>query len=268
MTGISGGRQSGAFSGWLRTGKLPPVPGSCDVELKFNPWHDPTDGRFTFAGAGRRYGGGGDAVASAAGRGGSSKADRSPAFTNPANSQNATSPKVEAARAGSSASGRRSARYDASSTKPRDIARTPPGDQPNPVGEFFGGVGEGLSDVGKGAVEGIRSALTTSPATIVRDAAGGGCEHDRCRDLRGGYACSHPGFARCKRGGQCLSAGRWSFYRIGRWKCRTGGSAGSNALQSCSIAPTSRGKAAQDFRPSADRLGQGNHEVQETLESL
>ncbi len=173
MTGISSGRQSGAFSGWLRTGKLPPVPGSCDVELKFNPWHDPTDGRFTFAGAGRRYGGGGDAVASAAGRGGSSKADRSPAFTNPANSQNATSPKVEAARAGSSASGRRSARYDASSTKPRDIARTPPGDQPNPVGEFFGGVGEGLSDVGKGAVEGIRSALTTSPATTVRDAAGG-----------------------------------------------------------------------------------------------
>lgn len=27
------------------------------VELKFNPWHDPENGRFTFAGDGRRYGG-------------------------------------------------------------------------------------------------------------------------------------------------------------------------------------------------------------------
>src|SRR3546814_5366045 len=29
-----------------------------DVEVKFNPWHDPEDGRFTFSGRGRYYGAG------------------------------------------------------------------------------------------------------------------------------------------------------------------------------------------------------------------
>ncbi len=173
MAGISGGRQSGAFSWWLRTGKLPPIPDTGNLELKFNPWHDPTDGRFTFAGAGSRYGGGSDAVAGVAGRGTSGRAGRTLGLNTPVYTQNATPPKIKVPRAGSSAGGQRSARHDASRTKPRYIARTPPGDQPNAVSEFFGGVGEGLSDVGKGAVEGIHSAFTTSPATTVREAAGG-----------------------------------------------------------------------------------------------
>ena len=45
------------FSRWLRTG-APPPDGA--IEFKFNPWHDPTDGRFTFTGAGH-YAGPGDA---------------------------------------------------------------------------------------------------------------------------------------------------------------------------------------------------------------
>lgn len=43
MTGQS------TFELYLRTG-LRARPG---VELKFNPWHDPLDGRFTFAPGGR-----------------------------------------------------------------------------------------------------------------------------------------------------------------------------------------------------------------------
>ena len=44
-----------AFSVWLRTGRLPVAHGADGRELKFNPWHDPRDGRFTFAGTGKYY---------------------------------------------------------------------------------------------------------------------------------------------------------------------------------------------------------------------
>ncbi|MFT3975899.1 MAG: DNA/RNA non-specific endonuclease [Sphingomonas bacterium] len=47
-----------AFSMWLRTGRWPVARGADGTELKFNPWHDPKDGRFTFANSGN-YGGGG-----------------------------------------------------------------------------------------------------------------------------------------------------------------------------------------------------------------
>lgn len=40
------------FERWLRTGFVPVDDG----ERKFNPWHDPEDGRFTFAQQGRFYG--------------------------------------------------------------------------------------------------------------------------------------------------------------------------------------------------------------------
>ncbi len=46
-----------AFSVWLRTGRMPDLHGP--VEVKFNPWHDPQDGRFTFAGRGQFFAGGG-----------------------------------------------------------------------------------------------------------------------------------------------------------------------------------------------------------------
>jgi LysM repeat protein len=47
-----------AFEFYLRTGRR--VPSSDpNLELKFNPWHDPDDGRFTFAGQGRYFGGSG-----------------------------------------------------------------------------------------------------------------------------------------------------------------------------------------------------------------
>lgn len=62
--GISQSDDVRVFSYWLRTGrriaKRPPV----GVELKFNPWHDPTNGQFTFANSGLRHGpwGGGGSI--------------------------------------------------------------------------------------------------------------------------------------------------------------------------------------------------------------
>lgn len=43
-----------AFSMWLRTGRWPRVEAARGVEVKFNPWHDPRNGRFTFGPGGSR----------------------------------------------------------------------------------------------------------------------------------------------------------------------------------------------------------------------
>src|SRR6478609_1539033 len=48
-----------AFSLWLRTGRLPRSARGGTTEVKYNPWHDQDDGRFTFAGSGRYFGRGG-----------------------------------------------------------------------------------------------------------------------------------------------------------------------------------------------------------------
>ena len=38
-----------AFTHWLRTGRLPLSRAPDGLELKFNPYHDPRNGQFTFA---------------------------------------------------------------------------------------------------------------------------------------------------------------------------------------------------------------------------
>lgn len=51
-----------AFSIWLRTGRrVKDVP----IEVKFNPWHDREDGRFTFVGQGNYFPRGGRPEANA-----------------------------------------------------------------------------------------------------------------------------------------------------------------------------------------------------------
>ena len=55
-------RRQSAFEFWMRTG-LQPEPEIDLFEAKFNPWHDPDDGRFTFAGQGKYFGRGGSAQA-------------------------------------------------------------------------------------------------------------------------------------------------------------------------------------------------------------
>lgn len=56
MVQTSGSSERTAFSRWLQTGTVPSALGSDGLERKFNPWYDPAGGRFTFVGAGRRYG--------------------------------------------------------------------------------------------------------------------------------------------------------------------------------------------------------------------
>lgn len=52
MIDISSDDRRRAFALWLRTGRLPSARSADGIELKFNPWHDPGTGRFTFAGGG------------------------------------------------------------------------------------------------------------------------------------------------------------------------------------------------------------------------
>lgn len=47
-------KRRSAFELYVRTGRWVAEP----VETKFNPWHDPDDGRFTFAGQGGYFGNG------------------------------------------------------------------------------------------------------------------------------------------------------------------------------------------------------------------
>jgi LysM repeat protein len=54
-TQVADARRVTAFSVYLRTGRRG-ISGN--LEVKFNPWHDPADGRFTFAGRGVRSAGG------------------------------------------------------------------------------------------------------------------------------------------------------------------------------------------------------------------
>ena len=56
MVQTSGSSERTAFSRWLQTGTVPSALGSDGLERKFSPWHDQAGGRFTFIGAGRRYG--------------------------------------------------------------------------------------------------------------------------------------------------------------------------------------------------------------------
>ena len=114
------------------------VRSSDEVELKFNPWHDPADGRFTFAGGGNRFGAGG---------------------TGPSDRRSADRPKK-----------------DHHADKVESRAKVSPSshrDKPNAVTEFVGGVGEGLYDTAANAVESVRSLVATNPATTVRNLAYG-----------------------------------------------------------------------------------------------
>ena len=42
-----------AYAAWLRTGRWPVMRGADGTEWKFNPYHDPKNGRFTTAGGGQ-----------------------------------------------------------------------------------------------------------------------------------------------------------------------------------------------------------------------
>jgi hypothetical protein len=155
----------------LRTGKVPPPLSPDGLELKFNPWHDPVDGRFTFTGAGGHYGASGIDVAS---RRVSARLGRAQSMGDRSKSPTATLPEAAAPRAGPLAGdGQRSVERGSVPVQPTRIPGSPPASHPNPVAEFVGGVGQGLYDVGEGAVTGVHAALTTNPVTTVRNVGRG-----------------------------------------------------------------------------------------------
>lgn len=170
MIPIFNGERRRAFSIWLRTGRVSPVVAEDGVELKFNPWHDPADGRFTFAGSGRNHSeGGADRINRAGGHPpGIGNRSRPPSPSN-------------ATRTGATSLGRPIKNVAGSGSL--GTAATPPGPKrtllstkPNPTAEFLGGAGEGLYHVGKETVAGAYSLVTTNPITTVRNAAIGVAE--------------------------------------------------------------------------------------------
>lgn len=158
MIQTAGSKRQSAFSHWIRTGRVAQVSASADVELKFNPWHDPADGRFTFAGAGR-YDGPGPA----------GPRDRMPgavARRHRSALQVTTDPKPGAPRAERFGHVRKAvAGREPAAAALRPVASS--------AGEFVAGVGEGLAGVAKGTVESARSLLTTNPATTARNVGRG-----------------------------------------------------------------------------------------------
>lgn len=165
MSHRSDSNQQSAFSRWLRSGRLPVVRTAGKLELKFNPWHDLENGRFTFAGSGQCHGGGG------------SLDDRGPQPVSRSNPpvpavtavQNRDGPRLRQ----TSKLRRRSDGGSAVSVTAKRIATPNLAARPSPAGEFVGGVGEGLYGVAKGTVEAVHSALTTNPATTARDVGRG-----------------------------------------------------------------------------------------------
>lgn len=129
--------QRRAFSLWLRTGRRPGV-GDDGTELKFNPWHDPEDGKFTHAGAGRYFGPG------------SGKSTDRPKANNRLTQVN---DRVAAQSREKSQS---------TSLKPRSQGAL------RKIAEFADGVGDGLHDVGKDTITGLSEVLTTNPITTGR----------------------------------------------------------------------------------------------------
>ena len=150
MVQTSGTNKRSAFSRWLRTGMVPSALGPDGLELKFNPWHDPADGRFTFAGAGRRDGPTQTDTTSARNDRALSGSGRAPSLGDSYTSRTAKPPKAETPRARSlTGDDPKSVERRSAKVQSTRIPGARPGGQPNPVAEFVDGVGQGLMMLGK-----------------------------------------------------------------------------------------------------------------------
>lgn len=140
--------------------RLPAVRGPDGIELKFNPWHDPQDGRFTFAGQGRHYGAGGSDKASDGGGHHPTRVART-SRTNSRDRSHSVAPRKAGTPPGTDG------------TKPAERGRgsdSTPVQQPNPITEFVGRVSQGIHDVAEGSATSLQAVLTTNPAATIRHA--------------------------------------------------------------------------------------------------
>lgn len=166
MHSVAGTRHR-AFSAWLRTGRLPIQLASRELEFKFNPWHDPENGRFTFVGQGRYFGPGN--ARSGDGQGQGQDRPKINFVEDPDQPAIASVEDAEAWAAG------QLAKYGDIPGYPEAIegrlqlykhaiaARSP--DPLRQMADFASGAGEGLLDTATEAVAGVYALLTTNPLT-------------------------------------------------------------------------------------------------------
>lgn len=265
MVQISDGERRRAFSIWLRTGRLPQISTTDGIERKFNPWHDPLDGRFTFAGAGRHYGAGGAGLSSRANARNPGSIDRQ----KPRHPRIAARPSTVASSpmlAGQPSRNPPSPAAVQPQSKPTVSRRDDP---PNPVAEFIVGAGEGGYDVMKGAVAGAYAALTTSPVTTLGNAG---------RSIAGMIdtaiaAEDTPARVQFSRAADAIAnasprdLGRATGTVAGNFDA--GRCAGGGTCQGFRVAPPPDGKTqCWSVPPAADCVGQGEHDFRQALENV
>lgn len=179
MIQTSGDKRTREFSYWLRTGRLPQATGSDGLELKYNPWHDPDDGQFTFAQSGRFFGEGASGAAGAAGQAGRQDSQSGGGAARLEYREDPKKPPIRTMAEADAWRAKQLARYgDRSAYRNAIEARygllkTALDARPSAVTDFGIGVGEGLVEVGKQTGKAIYSALTTNPLTTARETIDG-----------------------------------------------------------------------------------------------
>jgi hypothetical protein len=179
MIQTSGDERTRDFSYWLRTGRLPQATGSDGLELKYNPWHDPDDGRFTFAQSGRFFGEGASGAASATGQAGRQNSQSGGGAARVAYREDPNKPPIRTMAEADAWRAKQLARYgDRSAYRSAiearyELLKSALNVRPSAVTDFGIGAGEGLVEVGKQTGKAIYSALTTNPLTTARETIDG-----------------------------------------------------------------------------------------------
>lgn len=151
-----------AFSVWLRTGRWPPAEFARSVEVKFNPWHDPRNGRFTFGPGGPRS------------KGQDKPAPKRNIFkVDPRLPQMTSIAELDAWKENLLKKyGHWRGYPEAIEEKYQELRKNLPAPATpksafSNIKDFTTGFGEGVYDVTKGAAKGLYSLATTNPATTI-----------------------------------------------------------------------------------------------------
>ncbi|MDV3459032.1 hypothetical protein RZN05_18685 [Sphingomonas sp. HF-S4] len=156
-----------SFGVWLRTGRRPTL--GDQPEVKFNPWHDPNDGRFTFSGSGEYYDPGSPRQGDSPGR----KVPKFSYVEDPRLPSISTKEEADAWRTAELAKyghkrERRRAIEEQYQRYLQDL-KPPPADLLRKASEAAGGAVVGVYDVGKDVVTGLYSLATTNPVTSAQN---------------------------------------------------------------------------------------------------
>lgn len=166
MIQVSDSEWRRAFSIWLRTGRLPQISTTDGIERKFNPWHDPLDGRFTFAGSGHHYGAGGAGLSSRVNGRNPGSADRQ----KPRQRRIVARPSTVASTPMQAGPPSRNPLSPAAVEPQSNPTVSRRDDPPNPAAQFIVGAAEGGYEVMKGTIAGAYAAARTNPVTTLGNA--------------------------------------------------------------------------------------------------